>query len=234
MLVSDRYIPDRTTFVAAVAVALSLLVGCGAGYDQAVVGESSSALDRHKLTAEAFLFDTRLKRKGKPTSFRLEVFRTDSVVALGGRAYLGKGALKGRLTADSLEVYFPSSKEYVYESIADLFSRAMCPAVSGGLDFLKLLVALPDSTATPNGLNIVADYTRPKRPSFQISAPGCSWQLHLTYDRQSTGWRLSDFHFDDGGDVTLKGKRRRYKAAARVPAGKFRVTIPDGAVRVAP
>ncbi|MFH1372624.1 MAG: hypothetical protein ABII79_02365 [bacterium] len=215
-------------------VVLLLAVGCGARYDKAATGESSSTLDPQKVTAESWLFDARLKRKGKPTSFRLEVFRTDSVIALGGRAYLGKGALKGRLTADSLEVYFPSSKEYVYESIVDLFSRAKCPAVSGGLDFLKLLVVLPDSSEIPADLSVIADYARPKNPSFHISAPDCPWQLHLVYDRQSTGWRLSEFHFDDGGDVTLKGNRRRYKTAAQVPTDKFRLTLPEGAVRVEP
>lgn len=183
---------------------------------------------------EAYLFDAKLRRQGKPTSFRLEIFQTDSVIALGGRAYLGKGALKGLLTTDSLEVYFPSSNEYLYELLSDLFATAECTHAALKLSLLHLFTSLPDSLAEMEEVSIASDYTDRKRPGYLISFPDCSWVIELTYDRRETGWRIRNFKFDNGNDITLKAKRRTYKKKAQVPYSKFQLVLPDGATRITP
>ena len=183
---------------------------------------------------EAYLFDAKLRRQGKPTSFRLEIFQTDSVIALGGRAYLGKGALKGLLTADSLEVYFPSSNEYLYESLSDLFAKAECTNAAPEFSLLHLFTFLPDSLAEMEGMSVASDYTNRKRPEYLISFPDCPWKIELTYDQHEAGWRIRDFKFDNGNDITLKAKRRTYKKKAQVPYSKFQLVLPDGATRITP
>ncbi|MEW5994027.1 MAG: hypothetical protein AB1744_06490, partial [Candidatus Zixiibacteriota bacterium] len=204
------------------ATVIGLLLGCSSGYYRYDT-ESESPVVGHKVEVEAYLFDARLKRHGKPTSFRLDVYYTDSVIALGGRAYLGKGALKGRLTTDSLEVYFPSSNEYLYESVADLLSSSECSPATG-IDFLNLFVSLPNSQEAFEDARIVADYSDEGRPEFVVSFPDCPWQINLIYDRRETGWRIRRFYFDDGSHVSLKAEQRVYKAHANVPGSKFHVS----------
>jgi hypothetical protein len=187
-----------------------------------------------KVEVEAYLFDAKLKRHGKPTSFRLEIFQTDSVVALGGRAYLGKGALKGRLTADSLEVYFPSSNEYLYESLKTLLATTECPSGDFVLNLLSLFNAPPDSVEELKHVHVSADYGQQDHPEFDIHVKDCPWRIEMAYDRQEDGWRIQEFFFDNGQEVTLKASRREYKKQARVPLSKFRLVTPDDALRIMP
>jgi hypothetical protein len=217
-----------------VAVALLFMSSCGPSRRIRPAYEEKEVITQEKIEVEAYLFDAKLRRQGKPTSFRLEIFQTDSVMALGGRAYLGKGALKGLLTTDSLEVYFPSSNEYLYESLSDLFATAECTNTAPKLSLLHLFASLPDSLAEMEEVSVASDYTNLKHPEFVISLPDCPWVIELTYDWQETGWRIQDFMFDNGNDITLKAKRRTYKKETQVPYSKFRLVPPDGAIRITP
>lgn len=215
-------------------VALVFVVSCTSGYRIPPVGEEKVETAHEKIEVEAYLFDARLRRRGKPTSFRLEIFQTDSVLALGGRAYLGKGALKGRLTADSLEVYFPSSNEYLYESLSDLFVTTECPNKLARLNLLRLFDSLPDSVEEMGSVRVMADYSNSKRPQFNIFLQDCPWEMELTYDWQGTGWRIRHFKFDNGKEISLKAQRREYKKKAFVRAGKFVLAIPVDVLRITP
>jgi len=220
--------------VCVVVAALLLMGSCGPGRRIRPEYEERVAIVQEKIEVEAYLFDAKLRRQRKPTSFRLEIFQTDSVIALGGRAYLGKGALKGLLTTDSLEVYFPSSNEYLYESLRDLFATAECANSMPKLNLLHLFTSPPDSLAEMEEVSVASDYTNRKRPEYVISFPDCSWMIELTYDRHEAGWRIRDFKFDNGNDITLKAKRRTYKKKAQVPDSKFQLVAPDGATRITP
>lgn len=214
--------------------ALLLMGSCGPGYRGQPAGEENVEITHRKIAVEAYLFDAKLRRQGKPTSFRLEIFQTDSVIALGGRAYLGKGALKGLLTTDSLEIYFPSSNEYLYESLSDLFATAECKHTKLDISLLHLFTSLPDSLAEMEEVSISSDYTDHKRPEYVISLPDCPWVIELTYDQRETGWRIHNFKFDNGNDITLKAKRRTYKKKAQVPYNKFQLVSPESAARITP
>ena len=215
-------------------VTLTLLFGCGPGYKVPAAGGERKIREEEKVEVEAYLFDAKLKRQGKPTSFRLEIFQTDSVVALGGRAYLGKGALKGRLTADSLEVYFPSSNEYLYESVSELFQTTECSDTDFQLTLIPLFKTLPDSVEKLKHVSISADYGNRNRPAFDLFLSDCPWRIEMVYDWKDDDWRIRQFIFDNGKGVSLKARRREYKKKARVPFSKFRLAIPDDVLRIIP
>ncbi len=213
---------------------LGLLLGCGMPYQESPVDERTAMAATGKVPAEAYLFDCKLVRDGKRTSLRLEVFQTDFALALGGRAYLGKGALKGRLTADSLTVYFPTRKEFVDEAIYDVMASSACPFSLGDIDILRLFRNLPDSLELGRQIRVVSNYEKRKRPTFYVSMEGCLWQIKLTYDLQPDGWRIRKFSYTDGERLSLRASRREYRASARVKASKFFVRVPPGAVRIVP
>ncbi len=203
------------------AVTLSLAVwGC---YGTTGRNMATDAEPSEKIRVEAYSFDARLHRDGKPTSFKLRVFQTDTVLALSGTGYLGKGALKGRLTTDSLEVYFPASNEYLYEALADILTSSDCPVSPTGLDLLVLFRSLPDSLEPAEELRVTADYHNAGRPVFVVHSPGCNWRIELVYDRQKTGWRLREFDFDDGDRVRFHAERAKYKAEAKIKRSLFNV-----------
>jgi hypothetical protein len=174
------------------------------------------------------------RHDGKPRSFRLNLYVADSLIGLSGRGYLGKGALKGRLTADSLIVYFPASDEYLRESVAELIGESSCTFQMFGERMLEFFQVLPDQLSSNGDFSIISSWKDDKRPVFIVSADSCTWQLELEYDWQATGWRLRRFDFSDGNGKELRGKRRTYKNDRSVKPARFEVLIPEEAVRIHP
>jgi hypothetical protein len=214
-----------------IATSLSLAVGCGPA--RRVRPLDTAEPDRQeKMTCEAYLFDARLYRQGKRNSFRLELFRTDSIMAMAGRGYLGKGALKGWLTADSIEVYFPSTDEYLYESVDRLLSGLDCADDLPAVNLLSYFTRLPSPAYDTTGYRVRLEETGNDEVAALVAASNCSWQLTLAYKRRSAGWRLESFEFDDGADNRLTGRLRERRERAKVKAEKFRLTLPEGAIRI--
>ncbi len=218
----------------ALALGGLMFSGCGSSRQAGPAGEAAGVASKQKVSVEAYLFDAKIRRDGKPTSFRLEMFQTDSVIALGGRGYLGKGALKGRLTADSLEVYFPSTDEYVYEPVTGLLASFDCLGELPPVNLVSLFSSLPDSVIDDINARVISDYSKPKRPKFRISFHQCPWEISLTYDRQGENWRVRRFSYSDGDKFSLKATRREYRHRVRVKASKFTIAVPPGTVRIIP
>ena len=188
-----------------------------------------------KPGVEAYLFDAELRRSGKPTSFRLEIFHADTVMALSGRGYLGKGALRGRVTPDSLLCYFPSSNEYLQEPVLNLMNAIECQVAPRGVNLLDLFDRLPDAGTLDSTIDVVPNYQNGKRPTFIIYVENCPWQMELTYTSdEMLGWRLDEFVFFDGQDTRLKATLREFKAGASVKPDRFEVRIPADATRIIP
>ncbi|HKK21408.1 MAG TPA: hypothetical protein VJ983_08055 [candidate division Zixibacteria bacterium] len=217
----------------AVVLTALLLVGCGGGHSVRV-GDEQSGVIESDVGVEAYLFDAQVQRGKKRNTFRLDVYQTDSILALTGRGYLGKGALKGWMTRDSVKVLFPSTNEYLYETIPGLIGAIDCLGEAPQVNLFSLFSALPDSVMTDPHVKIKSDYSDPDQPEFSVSYEGCPWMINATYDRQDAGWRITEFEFDDGHDNTLSGKRRIYKGDARVPSSRFRIAIPPSFVRIIP
>jgi len=209
-----------------------LAAGCGPSYGPTIPPETAVA--DAEVAVEAYLFDAKLRRRGKPTSFRLEIYRTDSVTALNGRGYLGKNALRGRMTDDSLEVYFPSSNEYLYEAVVDLVVASDCTSELSVLRLPALLATPPEEGSLGDAGVDRRDPSDSERQELTITWPSCPWRMELLYDRRDGEWRLREFFFDDGGETTLTADRRTYKSRANIKGRYFLMRMPSDAVRITP
>ena len=207
---------SRAGFAVVLMAALLGMSGCGRRVRPATAEERpTDTKPNARVEASAYLFDAKLRMDGKPRSFRLEVFLTDSVAALAGRAYLGRGALRGRLTTDSLLVYFPSRDEYVDESTVALLSASECLGIGDKVNLLELFTSTPDEVLDARRFSIAVD-TPGHRKKFQVSAGGCPWTIDLLYDREDDSWLLREFSVDNGRDMKLTAKRRTFKKHARI------------------
>ena len=218
--------------IVSILILTFVLTGCSSSVRDDGSSISPEAKLSGKVRGEAYLFDAKLRRNKKPTSVRLEFYQTDSVIAISGRGYLGKGALKGRLTPDSLEVYFPTTDEYLFESVADVMASFDCSDELPPIDLMALFGNLPDSVLDASRVSIVSDFSNKRYPEYQISIDGCLWEMNLTYVRQKMGWRVKKFSFSDGKGSTLKGTRRNYKRDVNIKAKKFAVPVKPGSVRI--
>lgn len=224
------------TIVASSIVVGILLFGCGGPPSTEIGGETKPQV---KIPVEAYLFDVSILRRGKPTSLRLDVFDADSVLALGGRAYLGKGALRARLTRDSLIAYFPTSDEYLSEDFASFSFSGKNPINLSNLGFLSLLKHPPDTGAVDDSIRVDFTQISPGDSRWIVhsgtldSVASLKWRLHLTYALADGNIRLRQFSYFDS-TMTITANRREYRAHARVPANRFQVTIPSTATPVNP
>lgn len=233
--------PANLSIVAVALSCISLLLcsGCAPRLESTGMSDYEHNLQT-KVSAEAYLFDARIWRNNKPTSFRLELFQTDSVIGLAGRGYVGKGVLKGRLTADSLICLFPVSNEYVESSFRELWSRWPCDLSSPELNLFDLFSHLPESLDIPPAIIITTINAKRDRRRYLIQAEGCNWSLELLYDHRKRGWRVRKFeykseqHSDNKDNFRLRATRREYQKTSRVKLRRFHVRIPPGALRISP
>ena len=231
-LYSDRRY--RFAVVAAILTTFSFsLTGCGSGRGVTIGEEAKTAASPAAIVADAYLFDAVLNREGKTTSFRLEMYATDSAVGLAGRGYLGKGALRGVLRSDSLKVYFPSTNEYVNADLASLLSDSTCPIELGGFDPVRYMSALPDSATVKSPLVVTQTVKSQNRQEYLVTA-GCDWTLTLVYDRREIGWRPVEIEFETTHGTTLRAVRREFRPHSRIKTTKFSTPIPPDAIRVRP
>ncbi|MBD3258210.1 hypothetical protein GF377_07230, partial [candidate division GN15 bacterium] len=190
-------------------VAIVALVGCGGGY---AGGAAAERLER-EITADAYRFNARVYADGKPTTFKLEIYHTDSVVGLYGRGYLGKGGLRGRATRDSLELYFPNSKEYLYESLVTMIQSSACPVPIGRLNLLDIFATTPDKIEFDSSITVIRNDEDRDEPRFIVYNEACPWQIEVTYrQRDNDEFRVEDFEFTDGDKYRMWGRLERFKA----------------------
>jgi len=213
-------------------ILMFIFAGCSAGYKSSSSNKESKK--EKKIEVTAYSFNARLYQKSKPTSFKLELYQTDSLLGLSGRGYLGKGALKGVITRDSINIYFPASKEYLSESLIDLLQCSDCPNPVANLNILEILSTLPDSINLASELFIESDYSKKNKAAFVITADHCSWRLDLLYDIKKESWRLRKFDFNDGENIRLKGERDRFKVSTKIRPGRYIPEAVPEAIRIRP
>ena len=190
--------------------------------------------DDIKIEAEAFRFNSRVYRDGKPTTFRTEIYLTERVIGLAGTGYFGKGAFRGRITTDSALLYFPHSNEYVQETVEDLLFSASCVGVMPQLELRSLLTRLPTELELGLGAVVEPGDAGKNRRTYTVRWIDCPWRFDLTYDLRKPGWRLRDLRFDDGSAFELALHYDRYKPRAEVKLRKLRPRVPRNAVRLEP
>ncbi len=219
-------------FVAMVCFIILQLITCGSSVRREIGSEQRGSNRKKKIRAEAWLFDARIKQNGKPTSFRLEIFRHDSLTAISGRGYLGKGGMKGLISDDTLMIYFPISNEFVWEPVSSLLFHDDCTRGTEQIELRKLLHTLPKQVLSSSIFDIKTIFKENKAQAFVISSGICIWSLELHYDRTKVGWRLKRFIFDDGDTTVVKGERRKFRPRAKIPLKRFQLTIPPDAFQL--
>jgi hypothetical protein len=229
---SINHMVNRISWLS-IAVALLILAGCSATRKVMPVADESGSNATGKIQVEAYLFDAVLKRDGKTTSFRLEMYATDTIVALAGRGYLGKGALRGLMHSRSIQVYFPTSNEFVDEPYASLLSRSECRLELSSFDPVRLMFASPDSLTVDSEIRLVENNRSDKRREYSISSH-CDWSLSLAYDLRPGGWRPVELSYDDGHGTSLRASRREYQPRAKVKPSRFDFSFPPDASRLEP
>jgi hypothetical protein len=216
---------------------LALMLG-GFGCYRAKVGEGGgeAAATEVRIIADAYSFNARIWRDGKPTSFKLELYCTDSLIGVGARGYLGKGAFKGWLSRDSIRLYFPTSREVLDESLDDLVKGADCGVSVAGLGFLRMFLSTPDSVALPAGVALRSEYESDRKAAFRMEsqAPDCPWKLELDYDRQERQWTPKRLEFDNGHGLVLRAERERLRVRIGIAQKRFEVDVPPDAARIVP
>ncbi len=228
---------NRFAFTLATASFLTGVYGCGPKFSaDPTVNEYAASDPGGKIRVEAYLYDAKIRRDGKPTSLRLELYQTDSLVGLSARGYLGKGVLKGRLTADSLEAYFPAGDEYLYESIQDLLKGGACNYEIGNIDFPELLKTLPDrlDLGATQIARAETENNSDKQPEFVITWPDCRWRLEVSYRLRNNSYRLYTLFFDNGDKITFTARLRAYRPSAKISREKFEPATGPETVRITP
>ena len=217
--------------IVAVAGLAGVLCGCYGNGRRGLEGSEEG-----KFRAEAYSFNARIWRDNKPSTFKLEVYQTDSLIGLSGRGYLGKGALRGWIRSDSIMVYFPAANELLHESIEALVAASSCPTPLSRLSLLQLMKERPDSVSLPDQVLLETISETRDRAKFKLSSSGegCEWALALDYRRRDTGWRIEEFYFDDGRGTRLRGSCELYRAEARVPVSRIDPAPRSDAARIVP
>lgn len=232
---SVRFRTTTSTWLWLLLFCLPLQFSCSTNKSQLSPHEQSLKSDKdEKIVVEAYLFDAKLRRDGKPTSLRLEMYQSDSVIGLNGRGYLGKTGLKGILTADSLVLYFPTTNEFVAEGTAGLLASLPCEIDTRSLDLFSLFTNLPDSLSLDSHVRVESDYSKSNRPHFLLSIPGCLWEIRLIYDWKKQGWRLREFTYQNGKNTSFRATRREYRHRSKVRSSRLILNIPVSATRVSP
>ncbi|MEK7775487.1 MAG: hypothetical protein AAB305_06345 [Candidatus Zixiibacteriota bacterium] len=237
---------QRTTLITVnyFFITVFLLSSCTSGRQRrGVAGEDKAPQD--KIVADAYLFDAKIHRHGKPTSIRLELYAIADTVYIYGRAYLGKGALHARLTRDSLVALFPTEREYLSDRMREVISSNDCPdSIVEGIHLARLLTAPPDSHSS---LSEIISHGRGSedgqshkgkkktgRKVYATTNSACKWTLQLDYDTRAGRQTLVHILFDDGDGTRINASLRERKLHSRVPQSRVSLDVPADYFRLSP
>lgn len=228
--------------VRAIAIILLFtLISCTAGRQGGSVDDEQQS-ESGKVTADAYLFDAKIHRNGKPTTIRLELYVVADTVYIHGRAYLGKGALRARLTPDSIVALFPTEREYVADRVTEVISSENCEdKLVRALNLAELLTDAPGDNSPLTEILVENDKSRSttsqkksilkKKRSFGVTTQ-CKWSLQLDYDQRAKRQHLVHLLFDDGRETRINASLREVKIASRVPKKRLTLTIPSNYSRL--
>ncbi len=195
--------------------------GCSVSQKSLVGKESSSPNLKQKISVEAFLYDAKYYENNKPRSFRLQVFRTDSIIAFTGKGYLGKGVLRGTLTSDSLKVYFPTQDEYYYKAVDLIFEQSECKISDDDFD-LSALFDFSEIQKLDNAIYKISE-TKNKRKKIVVNPKECSWDIEIEYKKYDLDLRPYLFSYTNKDNQKISAKLRKYKKSAKVKLSLFKM-----------
>ncbi|SYZ74088.1 exported hypothetical protein [Candidatus Zixiibacteriota bacterium] len=227
--------PLKSVFAIAIfPVFFYLLTGCASTPQKGSLGEETRVRGSDRQ-GNAFLFDIKVTRNGKMNSARLDIYQNGDSLSLFARGYLGKGALKGLLTPDSIIVYFPLTGEYYTGKLADLVSDSC--RMGQNLEHLlaSLFNYLPDSVELPSDISLQTLKDEKKSKQYHLESGGCRATMDLRYDYRDNRFLPESINFGlVDGSFHFAGERRNFRLNIHIPEDKFEIYIPETAARIYP
>jgi len=219
------------------AAILQVLTSCRlANRNRSVSGPIQAEEKLAEGKGDAYLFDMKITRNGKKNSVRLDVYRTADSIAFFARGYLGKGVVKGLLTAESLLVYFPTENEFYTGPMGDLLGTGCfedMPFERLLLDIFDRVPAEFEDTYRQYYLNILKESKNERR--YRLIARNCPETIDIQYDLKERRYIPERFEYENqDGSLKIRASRRKYRLNTGLPAEKFRVPITSDAVEILP
>ena len=202
------------------------------------VAEEQSA-ERLSLPAgkgDAYLFDLKITNQGRKNSVRLDLYWNEDSLGLYARGYLGKGVLKGLVTADSVLVFFPTNNEFYTGQLSGFITEDCFENLSFEKIIIDLFGNTPDKIDYPFGeayLTILEE--KPGGRKYRLVAKNCDEYFEIEYDRKKGRFIIDQLSYNkEDGSFKLEAKRRKYRLNIGLPPEKFQVEIPQTATRIYP
>jgi len=155
------------------------------------------------------------------------------------RGYLGKGVMKGALSDDTAEIYFPTENEYFRGRLFELTGDNCALGIPFENMFLTLFRKMPSEIET--GLedffiNIQSDTGKKKK--FRLVSKTCGHFIDLEYIYADNRFILNEIDFsiepktDDDKLFRFSAKRRTNRINIKIPDKKFNLDIPPDAFQI--
>ncbi len=219
------------------ALVLIVITGCAFARKHRATRKTVTVEEiSEKDTGDAYLFDLKIYRHGKKNSVRLDIYRTGGKLGFFARGYLGKGVMKGVLTADSILIYFPTEKEFYAGPIEGLLPGNCMDGFQFDRFILDLFYQTPDKLEYALGdfyMTVLADKSKKKK--YRLESKACPEQFEMEYDFKGNRFIPKKIRFDKAdGSFKLISERRKFRTDIDLPDDKFTVEIPDNAFRIHP
>lgn len=199
----------------------------------------------------AYLIDLRINNQDNKFSTMMELYFSGDSVGFYGRGYLGKGTVKGNIINDIITVYFPDSREYFRNSLAELNLDADCANPSEVLFYVLSLLSSRNSDILMGSVFVrknelqyqenrffgtiyLKDRTYPKREKLVDVACGDSIVVrYMHHDDEFPYYDVRDILYCNSQKrFRSKGFIREQKYNIELPEAKFRINLPANAVRI--
>jgi len=185
---------------------------------------------------DAFLYDLKITNQGRKNSVRLDLYRKTDSLGIYARGYLGKGVLKGLITKDSIVIYFPTENEFYQGRINSLLLDNCLKDFPFERVIISIFGTTPDKVDYNFGdayLTVLEDKSEERE--FRLESKKCSEFIKLSYDWNSARFILNQLDYvSEDARFKLKANMRKFRLNVDLPEEKFRVTIPETAIRIYP
>lgn len=186
-----------------------------------------------KVSVDAYLFDCRIRVNGVLRTVKIELYRIDSIVAIYGSSYLGRGAFRGRIADDSMLIFFPTTDEYLFEPNDRMLIANECGRLLSAMN-LPALLTIPGKAIFADSWFQVTTKQNSKRISSTVTSSECQWQFQVDHDLVSKSWQLKQLRLEEDGRLKFSAKRRSLRRGARIDRSRFDVAPTSSASRITP
>ncbi len=223
--------------IGVVTITLIALASCTpANRKRALTGREAAVSNLEPGKGDAYLFDVKVKHRGKKRSTRLDIYSTRDSISFFARAYLGKGVMKVLIVHDSVTIYFPTEKQYFAGKLSNLIGNKCAvrfPAEKLIIElFHKTPVEISDSSKSFY-VNVVKESSDDLH--YRLISRECDETVDIRYERKDERYVPYRILYErNDGSFKLDARRRQSRLNITIPAEKFRISIPEGTDRIYP